>query len=77
MSMEPNIRDFLGRIVISIFLGLCWLMINMTLGFYFDLLPIYGRVSTGNIIFYLFLLVSGFFYFRWLFRTWRKKFPHR
>ena len=76
MSMEPDIKDFLRRIVASLVLGLSWLMINMTLGFYFDLLPIYGRVSIGNVIFYLFLFVSGFFYFRWLSRTWRKKFPH-
>ena len=76
MSMEPEIKDFLRRIVVSLFLGLFWLMVNMTLGFYFDLLPIYGRIRIGNVIFYLFLLVSGFFYFRWLYRTWRKKFPH-
>ena len=76
MSMEPEIKDFLRRIVATIVLGLLWLMVIMTLGFYFDLLPIYGRVRIGNVIFYLFLLVSGFFHFRWLYRTWRKKFPH-
>lgn len=76
MSKETDIRDFLKRIVLSLCLGLIWLLVNMTLGFYFDLLPIYGRPGIGNIIFYLFLLVSGFFYFRWLYRTWSKKFPH-
>lgn len=76
MSMEPEIKDFLRRIVATIVLGLLWLMVIMTLGFYFDLLPIYGRIRIGNVIFYLFLFVSGFFYFRWLYRTWRKKFPH-
>jgi hypothetical protein len=70
MSPETDIKDFLKRIVKSLFLGLIWLFVNMTLGFYFDLLPIYGRLSTGNVIFYLFLLVSGFFYFRWLYRIW-------
>jgi hypothetical protein len=70
MSKEPDIKDFLKRIVKSLLLGLIWLFVNMTLGFYFDLLPIYGRLSTGNVIFYLFLLGSGFFYFRWLYRIW-------
>ncbi len=76
MSMEPDIKDFLKRIVKSLSLGMIWLLVNMTLGFYFDLLPIYGRPGIGNGIFYLFLLLSGFFYFRFLYRTWKKKFPH-
>ncbi len=76
MSMEPETKDFLTRIVLSLFLGLCWLLVNMTLGIYFNLLPIYGRFSIGNGIFYFFLLVSGFFYLRFLYRTWTKKFPH-
>jgi hypothetical protein len=74
--MEPETKDFLTRIVLSLFLGLCWLLVNMTLGIYFNLLPIYGRFSIGNGIFYFFLLVSGFFYLRFLYRTWTKKFPH-
>jgi hypothetical protein len=70
MSREPDIKNFLKRIVLSLCLGLIWLFVNMTLGFYFDLFPIYGRLSIGNVIFYLFLLASGFFYFRWLYRIW-------
>jgi hypothetical protein len=76
MSMEPEVRDFLKRIVLSLFLGLCWLMIMMTMGIYFDLLPVYGRLSAGNVIFYVVFLGSGALYLRFLFRTWRKKFPH-
>jgi hypothetical protein len=76
MSMEPEVKDFLKRIVASISLGLLWLMVIMTLGIYFDLLPIYGRPTTGNIIFYIFLLASGATYLRFLIRTWKKKFPH-
>jgi hypothetical protein len=75
--MEPEVRDFLRRIVLSLFLGLSWLMIMMTLGIYFDLLPIYGgRPSAGNVIFYLIFLGSGALYLRFLYRTWSKKFPH-
>ncbi len=77
MSMEPEVRDFLRRIVLSLFLGLSWLMIMMTMGIYFDLLPIYaGRPSMGNVVFYVVFLGSGALYLRFLFRTWSKKFPH-
>jgi hypothetical protein len=77
MSMEPEVRDFLKRIVLSLFLGLCWLMLMMTLGIYFDLLPIYGgRPSVGNVVFYVVFLGSGALYLRFLYRTWSKKFPH-
>ncbi len=74
--METEVKDFLRRIVLSLVLGLAWLFINMTLGIYFDLLPIYGRPGVGNILFYVFFPGSGFFYVRFLVRTWRKKFPH-
>ena len=76
MSMEPEVKDFLKRIVLSLFLGLAWLFINMTLGIYFDLLPIYGRPDLWNILFYLFFAGTGVLYIRFLLRTWRKKFPH-
>jgi tellurite resistance protein TehA-like permease len=74
--MEPEVKDFLKKIVLSLFLGLLWLFINMTLGIYFDLLPVYGRPDLANILFYLFFTGSGFFYIRFLYRTWKKKFPH-
>jgi hypothetical protein len=76
MGMEPDAKDFLKKVMQSLFLGLLWLLINMTLGIYFDLLPIYGRPDWANILFYLFFAGTGFLYGRYLYRTWRKKFPH-
>jgi hypothetical protein len=73
---EPDVKDFLKRIVSSLFLGLFWLMLNMTLGIYFGLLFINEKISAGNIIFYAFLFSSLFFLIRFYYRTWKKKFPH-
>jgi hypothetical protein len=75
-SLEPEVQDFLKRIVSSLFLGLFWLMLNMTLGIYFGLLFVDGKISIGNIIFYIFLLGSLFLLIRFYYRTWKKKFPH-
>jgi hypothetical protein len=74
--MEPEVKDFLKRVMLSLFLGLLWLFINMTLGIYFDLLPIYGRPDLGNILFYVFFAGTGVLYILFLYRTWKKKFPH-
>lgn len=76
MGVEQDARDLLRRVALSLFLGLLWLFVNMTLGIYFDLLPIYGRPDRWNIIFYLFFAGTGVLYGIFLYRTWKKKIPH-
>ena len=71
---EPEVRDFMRRIVLSLFLGLLWLIVNMTLGLYFGLLFI--RMTAANLIFYIFMAASLGLLIRWYWKTWRKKFPH-
>ena len=75
-GLEPEVKDFLKRIVWSVFLGLLWLMLNTTFGIYFNLLFVEDKISFGNIIYYLFFLLSlvGLIWF--YYKTWSKKFPH-
>jgi hypothetical protein len=75
-SLEPEVQDFLKRIVSSLFIGLFWLIVNMTLGIYFGLLFVGRSISIGNIIFYIFLLGSLSLLIRFYYKTWKKKFPH-
>ncbi|MHA4809253.1 hypothetical protein ACX0G9_14170 [Flavitalea flava] len=75
-NIEPDIQDFLKKIVSSIFLSLIWMMVNMTLGIYFGLFFPDGKFGIGNLLFYIFLLGTFFFLLRFLYRTWKKKFPH-
>jgi hypothetical protein len=75
-SLEPEVQDFLKRIVSSLFIGLFWLIVNMTLGIYFGLLFVGESISIGNIIFYIFLLSSLGLLIRFYYKTWKKKFPH-
>ncbi|HEX4849428.1 MAG TPA: hypothetical protein VFV08_01415 [Puia sp.] len=74
--MEPEVKDFLKRIVWSVFFGLSWLMLNMTLGIYYDLLFIHDKISIGNIIFYIFSIASLVALIWFYSKTWKKKFPH-
>jgi type IV secretory pathway VirB2 component (pilin) len=74
--MEPEVKDFLKKIVQSVFTGLLWMMINMIAGIYFGWMFIYDKISVGNIIFYVFLIVSLLWLIRFYYRTWKNKFPH-
>jgi hypothetical protein len=76
MPMEPEAREFLRRVLFTVLFGLAWLFVNMTLGIYFDLMPVYGRPDLWNIGFYLFFIGTGVLYVWFLRRTWKKKFPH-
>ncbi len=75
-SMEPDVKDFLKKILQSVFIGLLWMIVNMTIGIFFGLLFVNDKVSAGNIIFYIFLAgsLAGLIWF--YYRTWKKKFPH-
>jgi hypothetical protein len=73
---EPEVRDFMRRIVLSLLLGLVWMIVNMTFGIWFGLLFFEERLSTANLIYYIFMAVSLAFLIRFLWKTWKKKFPH-
>jgi hypothetical protein len=75
-GVEPEVQDFLKKVLRSVFFGLFWLIINMTLGIYFEFLFFEGRPSPGNILYYLFLLGSLFALVRFYYITWNRKFPH-
>ncbi len=58
MSMEPDARDFLKRVLASLSAGLIWLIINMTFGIYFEWLFFGNSMTIGNYIFYSFMILS-------------------
>jgi hypothetical protein len=75
-GMEPEAKDYLRRVLLSFFLGLVWLFINMTIGIFFEWMFFRGRPTTGNFIFYCFFLGTLVLYIWFLRRTWKKRFPH-
>ena len=71
MGMEQDSRDLLVKVSKSLALGLIWLMINMTCGIYLGWLFFGDHMTTGNYIFYGFMIVS-FVGLVWLqVRIWR------
>jgi FtsH-binding integral membrane protein len=74
--MEDDARDFLKRIVWSLSLGLLWLVTNIGIGAYNQLLVPEHGLTTGNIIFYIWMVVSLTALIWINIRIWKKKFPH-
>ncbi|MDP1842338.1 MAG: hypothetical protein Q8K64_02870 [Sediminibacterium sp.] len=70
--MEPGVREYLTRILNTIFVVLFWLAINSTAGIMFGYAFIQERIVTGNIIFYCWFIISFTLLLRWVLRLWSK-----
>jgi hypothetical protein len=57
-EMEPDIKDFLSRVMSSLSVGLLWLLINTTIGIGFNYAFFDNQPSVGNYIFYVWFLLS-------------------
>jgi hypothetical protein len=75
-GMEPDVKDFLKKVAQSFFLGLLWMMLNMTIGIFLGWMFIHDKIAAGNIIFYIFMVASLAALIWFYYRTWKKKFPH-
>ena len=75
-SMEPDAADFLKRIVWSVSLVLVYMLILLTAGIYGNWFFFYDTPTTGNYIFYTWVLMSTVGMIFLLIKLWKKKFPH-
>lgn len=69
--MEPEVKEFLIKIMQSISMGVVWLLINMSIGIYFGLAFFEGSPSLGNYIYYLFFLGSLVLLILYLRKKWK------
>ncbi len=76
MTDADDPRDFLKRIVWTIFLAFLWLMLTLGIGAYNQLLVPAKKLTAGNIIFYSWMLISLAALIWINIRIWSKKFPH-
>jgi len=75
-GFEPEVRDYLRRILLSLILGVIWLMVNMTIGIFLEWMFFEGRPKAGNIAYYVFFLATLVWYLWVLRRLWKKRHPH-
>ena len=69
--MEPDVKAFLLLIVQTISMGILWLLINMTVGIYFNYAFFEGSPSIWNIIYYIFFLISLALLIMYLRKKWK------
>jgi len=70
-DMEPEVRDFLQKIVWSLSATLLWLLTNTLAGLKFEF-AIFDKVHIiGNIIFYSWFFISFFILYRLLKSLWK------
>jgi len=69
---EDDVRKYLRRVLWSVSLGFLWLVLTLAIGTYFDLLVPRNRIRTGNIIFYVWMVISLVALIRFYVRIWKK-----
>jgi hypothetical protein len=70
---DPNVKEFLLKILNSISLVLLWLIACATAGIYFELGYTNGKPLIYTIIFYTVMAVTLFLLLRQLYKTWKKE----
>ncbi len=70
--LEPGIKKYLLRIVNTLSLGLLWLALNSTIGIMYDYAFVHEKLSTGNILFYCWFVLSLTAYLWYVIRLWSK-----
>ena len=73
-NMEPEARDFLKRISLSIGLALLWLFVNITIGIFGGWLFFYQAPTIGNYIFYVWFIASIVLMVWAYMRLWKNRF---
>ncbi len=70
---DPDVKEFLLKILNSISLVLLWLIASATAGIYFELGYTNGKPLIYTIIFYTVMAVTLFLLLRRLYKTWKKE----
>ncbi len=70
-GFDEQTKNYLRRIILSIFITALWLMINAIAGLYFKLAIVEDSFSIGNIFFYLWFALSFIFYLRYMRKLWK------
>ena len=69
--MEPKIIQYLKRIIKTLSMGLLWMVINAKIGILNNYAFIEGKVKTGNIIFYIWFVISLSLLLYYFYKIWK------
>ena len=71
MGIDPEVKRYFRKIVMSFSYGLLWMLVMSTAGFYFGLAIVDHEVHWYNLLFYSLFLLSLLGYLWYLYKTWK------
>lgn len=74
--MEPEIREFLGKISLTILYSILWLGMHTTIGIKLNWAFFDNSIQIGNLIYYFFLLISSTVLIKLIYKIWKKDFTN-
>jgi FtsH-binding integral membrane protein len=72
-TMEDDAKRFLRKVVSTLTIAILWLIINMTWGIYLGWMVVIDHVNTGNIVFYIWFVLSLALMLFLFAKIWRTK----
>jgi hypothetical protein len=72
-GIEPEVRDFLKRVMQTVSTGMLFLLVHMTFGLYLNWGFYESQITIGNVVYYIFLLGSfaGLIYY--YYKLWKDR----
>jgi hypothetical protein len=72
-EMEPEVREFLQKIVWSLSAIMVWMLINILVGIKWGYALFEKGHTLGSVIFYIWIMISSYFLFRLYQKFWGQK----
>jgi hypothetical protein len=72
-DFEPDIRDYLRKVLKTVSVGLVFLLFHMTVGIFLNWAFFEGSMGIGNMVYYLVLLTTLAGMINYLMRVWKKQ----
>ncbi len=70
--MEPEVKEFLRRVITTLSIGLLWMVINSTAGIMYGYAFFEHGIKLGNILFYIWFLASLTMLIWYMYKLWTK-----
>ena len=70
--MEPDIRDYLRKVLKTVSVGMLFLIFHMTVGVFLNWAFFEGAIGVGNILYYIVLLTTLGGLIAYLMRLWKR-----
>jgi len=76
-GIEPEVKNFLKRVLQTVSMGMLFLIVHMTFGLYLNWGFYEEEMTTGNLIYYIFFVTSFIALLYYYYRMWNTHLSHK